>query len=163
MTRGMATKGERASKMAEMYLECHDVRKVAKQFKCQVATVRRTLRRWGRDNPVRLVLKGEKRPAPKSVKRASPERPVWRTKDGRTIAIADMDDRHLRNPRFFLERAYERLQHDLVTNPPSFSGEMAQYYADQEWEHLVSTSIEEMFPAYEDIVAEMRKRKAASR
>lgn len=43
-------------------------------------------------------------------------------------------------------------------NPPMFNGEMAQFYADQEWESAMSSVPEDMYPILDDLMAEARRR-----
>jgi hypothetical protein len=80
-----------------------------------------------------------------------PSGATWRTRDGRTIPIASMDDQHLHNCIRFLERAHARYVADLMAHPPHFQGEMAQYYAEAEWLESTTSDVEELFPVYDDL------------
>ncbi len=82
----------------------------------------------------------------------------WTCKNGVKIRIKDMGDKHLANTVAFLERCY---QQRLDVSPPCFSGEMAQYYADMEYNDLMSSSIEDLYPIYDDMVKELTKRAAS--
>jgi hypothetical protein len=61
-------------------------------------------------------------------------RKLWKTKDGRSIAIKDMSDEHLINTIRFLARAHARYVSDSVAVDVAslFNGEMSQMYAEQE-------------------------------
>jgi hypothetical protein len=82
-------------------------------------------------------------------------RPAWKTNDGRVIPIEDMTDSHLLNTEQFLRRKFGQLQDAC---PPDFSGEMAQLSADFEWNALQDADVEDVFPVYADICAEIKKR-----
>lgn len=86
---------------------------------------------------------------------------LWRTKDGRVFPIEQMSEEHLRNAIRFLERAHASYRDTMMTSYPVFNGEMAQFYADQEWTAAMSSTVEDMFPVYEDLRLEYRKRLAA--
>lgn len=55
---------------------------------------------------------------------------IWTTKSGEKLRIVDMTDSHLVNTIRMLER--KCVNHDTMIYP-SFGGEMAQYYAEQEF------------------------------
>jgi hypothetical protein len=80
----------------------------------------------------------------------------WETKDGVILRIRDMRDSHLFNTIAMLEREHARLLNDAPF--PDFQGEMAQYYAEQEWERMMSSGPESIFPVYCDLVAEAKRR-----
>jgi len=69
---------------------------------------------------------------------------TWRTRDRRLVKIADMTDSHLWNTILFLRRCTVRHREQMMANPPVFNGEMAQMYADQEWDHTASSEIDEL-------------------
>lgn len=82
----------------------------------------------------------------------------WTTKDGQRIRIKDMEDSHLLNTIRFLERTWEKRKASMLSDFPCFNGEMAQYYAEQEWDRLADTDIEEACPIYNDMVDEAERR-----
>jgi hypothetical protein len=84
---------------------------------------------------------------------------TWKTKDGRTIAIRDMDDGHLTNTIRFLERAHTARVRQVILNPPAFQGEMAQLCADAEYNALLESEPGDVFPVYHDLVQEQQRRK----
>lgn len=63
---------------------------------------------------------------------------VWTTKEGKRIPISKMSDSHLLNTIKFLERKSDAF--DII--PPMFQGEMAQYYADQEYDDAMEHRME---------------------
>lgn len=85
---------------------------------------------------------------------------LWRCKDGRKVRICDMDDRHLANSIAMLERAAQVAKSQLPY--PCFSGEMAQYYAEQDWERTMEAEPEYFFPIYEDLCREQDRRALAA-
>jgi hypothetical protein len=86
---------------------------------------------------------------------------AWRTRDGRSIPIKDMDDGHLENCVRFLRRAHRRYVDDMAANPPTgFQGEMAQYYADQEWSAAMSSKPSDLYPILDALVEELALRAA---
>ena len=89
---------------------------------------------------------------------------VWTTKDGRRLPIVEMTDSHLANTILFLRRAAARYQDSVLTHPPHFEGEMAQYYAEQEWVETASCSLEDLakslYPIYADLLREHNRRMA---
>ena len=75
-----------------------------------------------------------------------------------------MSDSHLLNTIRLLRRSGAALQWQVVLNgPPQFSGEMAQYYADQDYDHLIDLNEEdftaETYPLYSDLCDEAERRK----
>lgn len=83
------------------------------------------------------------------------ETAYWTCKDGRRLRICDMDDRHLLNTIRFLERALEDRK---ACPPPSFQGEMAQFFADMEWEAMQELDTSDAYPIYDKLVADARRR-----
>lgn len=87
---------------------------------------------------------------------------LWKTKDGRKIRICDMDDKHLLNTIRFLEKQAEQLQFDVAMHPPCFNSEMAQYYAEQQYDHFTSLAPHEIasqeWPIYDWLRAEAWRR-----
>lgn len=82
--------------------------------------------------------------------------PTWTTRDGRRLAIRSMEDRHLFNVKRFLEAQHRRVQ---WIEPPCFQGEMAQMAAEVEWLNLMCSEVEDLWPVYNDILDELRRRK----
>ncbi len=79
----------------------------------------------------------------------------WTCKDGRKIRIKDMDDGHLTNTIKFLKRQHAQA---LDISPPCFQGEMAQMYAEQEYDNRMSSEVWDLFPIYMDMVEEAERR-----
>ena len=73
--------------------------------------------------------------------------------------IKDMSDSHLINTIKFLERYAEQIA--LTTLPPLFNGEMAQFYADQEWDNLQDDPVGVVLGGsiYDDLYREYIRRK----
>ncbi len=82
----------------------------------------------------------------------------WTTKSGEKIRICDMLDEHLKNTIAFLERN-ARFVADVAIFP-SFQGEMAQYYAEQQYDNMVEDPIEFFCVGtiYDDLVTEQLRR-----
>lgn len=67
---------------------------------------------------------------------------VWKTKDGQQIRIKDLQDSHLQNILKMLLRQAQHLRTHLPF--PVFQGEMAQYYAEREYDRIMEASDEEL-------------------
>lgn len=89
-------------------------------------------------------------------------RKLWTMRDGTKIRIKDMGDSHLLNTIAMLERVAGRRKAMALCSFPSFNGEMAQFFAEQDWDSLDQTSNEEyaaqIFPIYNDMVDESARR-----
>lgn len=85
------------------------------------------------------------------------KRPTWTTADGRVLIIAEMDTDHLINAINFCRKKHSVAALEIPY--PSFQGEMAQYYAEAEWESLVSSSAEEAISGLQDLINELEWRK----
>ena len=88
---------------------------------------------------------------------------LWKQKDGKKIRIKDMTNSHLMNTiRFLLKYASEEKNYSLCSFP-SFNGEMAQYYAEQEWDALDEMDdfeyAEMEYPIFKDLTDETIRRK----
>lgn len=87
--------------------------------------------------------------------------PIWTTSRGTKVKIRDMEDAHLVNTILMLRRRAQAQIHELT--PPCFQGEMAQYYADQEYDALMEMDEDEAaqscFEIYEDLMDECERRK----
>lgn len=81
---------------------------------------------------------------------------IWKTKDGRKIRIKDLDDGHLVNCIKMIERNVAWLQ--SIIPPPMFNGEMAQLYADREYDRMVESGPDYFFPIYDDLCEEATRR-----
>jgi hypothetical protein len=89
--------------------------------------------------------------------------PVWVTKDGRKIPVREMTNEHLTNAIRFLQRAHARYVEFVMDNMPQLNGEMAQYYAEQEWLEAAGSRPEELFPIYNDLYVEAACRREERR
>ena len=85
---------------------------------------------------------------------------LWRCKDGRKVRICDMGDGHLANSIAMLERQAEVEKSQLPY--PCFNGEMAQYYAEQDWDRAMASGPEYFYPIYDDLMQEMERRQIIS-
>ena len=56
----------------------------------------------------------------------------WILKNGNTVKIIDLSIDHLKNIIKKLQRKYDAIENPL-NDYPSFQGEMAQMYAEQQW------------------------------
>lgn len=80
---------------------------------------------------------------------------MWTCWDGRKIRIKDLDDQHLMNIIMMLEKSHIRMK-DI--EPPAFQGEMAQEWADREWEALQESDASDYFPILVDLWEEVSRR-----
>ena len=80
----------------------------------------------------------------------------WTTKDGTKIRIKDMSDQHIVNTLRLIERMHKNAIEECPF--PCFGGEMAQYYAEQEFDSFLSSDIEDIFPIYGDLYEEAQRR-----
>lgn len=85
------------------------------------------------------------------------KRKTWTTQDGRVLIIAEMSTDHLVNAINFCRRKHQTAVLDIPF--PSFQGEMAQYYAEAEWDSIISSSAEEAIPELQDLIDELHWRK----
>lgn len=81
---------------------------------------------------------------------------VWTTKDGQRIRIKDMTDTHLMNTIKMMERKVEEEVADIPY--PVFQGEMAQFYADQDYEAAIRMTPYDRFELYGDMIEEANRR-----
>lgn len=68
--------------------------------------------------------------------------PKWKQKNGTIILIEAMEDAHLLNTIAMLERNAQEERNKIPY--PSFQGEIAQYYAEREYETLHSLNTIEL-------------------
>ena len=80
----------------------------------------------------------------------------WKTADGQKVRICDMTDSHLLNAIAWCERKHLLTQQTMPY--PTFQGEMAQYYAEQQYDALQEGGPEESFPLYDDLCADADRR-----
>ena len=82
----------------------------------------------------------------------------WKTKDGKEIAVEDMETSHIENALALLERegfiGEETLNFYLSTSGPS--GDIAQYYFEQEQDQVFRSPISSFIDLFEK---ELMKRK----
>jgi hypothetical protein len=73
------------------------------------------------------------------------ETEMWEVRDGTRVRISDMTPRHAENAYRLLLRQAESLAFRavLLLPPPNFNGDMAQYYAEQEWEALTDAMMQD--------------------
>ncbi len=67
--------------------------------------------------------------------------PLWHTADGRALHPNDMDDDHVENALALLNHmlpSAENAVEDATSYYPNFQGDMAQYYAEAEWDANIS-------------------------
>jgi hypothetical protein len=72
----------------------------------------------------------------------SHRRVVWATADGERIRVGRLSDGHLRNIARLLIRLAKRFQYDIPL--PCFSGEMASYYAENEYDRWTEADPEDV-------------------
>ena len=91
---------------------------------------------------------------------------IWVTREGERIPVSKMELRHLINTAHMLERFAERKAnamqlHEVLYNfPTGMRGEMAEYYAEQEFSARVEAMTPETFvpPIYWHIVDEIQRK-----
>ena len=81
---------------------------------------------------------------------------LWRMHNGKTIRICDMSDSHLENTIKMLRRKVEDIRLEIPF--PNFQGEMAQYYAEIEYDYIMDCPDEELIPILEDLEDEQKRR-----
>ena len=76
--------------------------------------------------------------------------PVWKTKDGRKVPINKMDDQHLCNTLRMLKRCAMGKQSYTINMAGqmmcSLNGEMASYYAEQDFDRACESDWTEFTP-----------------
>lgn len=81
---------------------------------------------------------------------------IWVTREGKKIKVKDMTDSHLLNSIKYLDRRLESMK---ITMPyPNFNGEMAQFCAEQDWDHFQNSEPSDYWPIYETLCKEISKR-----
>lgn len=85
------------------------------------------------------------------------KRKTWTTQDGRVLVIAEMATEHIINAINFCRKKHQTAALDIPF--PSFQGEIAQYYAEAEWDSIVCSSAEEAIPGLQDLIDELSWRK----
>ena len=81
----------------------------------------------------------------------------WAMKSGEKIRVCDMTDLHLINTINMLCRAHARHQHELPY--PMFNGEMAQFYAEREWDNFMESGPEDEWEIFSTLAEEAFDRK----
>lgn len=81
---------------------------------------------------------------------------IWKTRDGTKLRICDMTDDHLRNTIIFLEHQATKLKYEIPY--PNFRGEIAQYYAEQEWDFIQEADPEDIIPILSYLYMEKERR-----
>lgn len=82
----------------------------------------------------------------------------WRTSQGEIIPIRELSNSHLENCVSFLERKHKEFVGNVLDNPPCFQGEMAQMHAEAEWLQCVNSDVEDVYPSYCYLIAELKRR-----
>ncbi len=67
-------------------------------------------------------------------KHEDPDHIVWCTAEGRYFYLCEMTGMHLIRCYHIVDRVYKAAADEHFGWYPSFNGEMAQYYGEQEWE-----------------------------
>lgn len=92
-----------------------------------------------------------------------PCRVIWTTRDGQRIPIGQMTDSHLTNTIAYIYRRAAQLQNEALVCYPCFQGEMAQMYAEQEWDALNEMDsedfAEDVCPQLPYLLAEQERRR----
>lgn len=91
---------------------------------------------------------------------------LWRTKDGRKIRVCDMDSNHLSHTINMLRRTAEFELLEMGRFTQFLQGEMAQYFAEQDYDRLLSMCQEELCEyihgdIYEALVEEHKRREVS--
>ena len=81
---------------------------------------------------------------------------LWKCKDGQVIRIVDMSTDHIVNSMRILERMHTQTLLDMPC--PMFQGEMAQMYAEMEFDAYMDSSVEDVYPIYGHLEKELLKR-----
>jgi hypothetical protein len=84
--------------------------------------------------------------------------PTWKTKDGRVIPVKEMTTMHIQNTIAFLEKKHDERILNAVMCMPDFQGEMAQMTADAEFNRILNSEPEDLWPIYTDLIEELRRR-----
>ena len=81
-------------------------------------------------------------------------------RNGKKIRIKDMTDSHLLNTIAMLERMYNEERNVVLSSYPWFNREMAQYYAEKEWDmwEAVELDAEVINPLYPHLIMEAARR-----
>ncbi len=87
---------------------------------------------------------------------------LWTTRTGEKIRIRDMEDTHLRNTIVYLLRRADGQFNEIVSNPPTTQSEMTQYYADQQYDHLMASGAEALLPPVYPLLVEELELRASS-
>ena len=84
---------------------------------------------------------------------------TWTTRDGKKMRVDAMSDSHLLNAIKCMERNAKRYYDEVTSDYPCFQGEMAQDYAEAQWDAVASGGWEGLLPeAYYWLEEERNKR-----
>lgn len=88
---------------------------------------------------------------------------VWTCKNGSKVRICDMSNSHLLNTIKLLYKTAAKNRNYALCYVPDFQGEMAQYYAEQEWDSLNEMSDLDFafnnYPILENLIEDAERRK----
>ena len=91
---------------------------------------------------------------------------TWKTKEGRTIKIRDLEDSHLVNIIRFIRVRAGSFKEALISEAYSFAsmlhGDMAQFAADQDINSMYEEPAEDLIeetPLFQALIKEAKKRK----
>lgn len=76
----------------------------------------------------------------------------WTQKNGKKIRIKDMSDQHLINTIKMLERRLEEAKRNMPY--PMFNGDMAQWFAEQDYDAFQKSVVSDHVPIYDDLIEE---------
>lgn len=82
----------------------------------------------------------------------------WETKDGKLLDIRSMGTDHLVNCARLIERKHQQFVESMLSNPPCFQGEMAQFTAEREWLEIAESGPEYISRSYEPLLNELSRR-----
>lgn len=80
----------------------------------------------------------------------------WKTKDDKVLELFEMELNHLINCKKLLEKQLEEVS-SATAYPPVMQGEMAQYYAEQEYEICLEEE-ENLIKKIKEFKKEIKKR-----
>ena len=86
----------------------------------------------------------------------------WKQKDGTTIRICDMTDRHLINAITLIEKATQQHDHVFAMTPNPFHGDIAFNLMEQAQDNILEGTDEtdpaDLYPIYNKLLAESNRR-----
>lgn len=81
---------------------------------------------------------------------------LWKQKNGVKLRICDMTDGHLQNTIALLERKAEMEKSAIPY--PMFNGDMAQFFAERDYDRAMAADASYFYPIYEDLCLERERR-----